>query len=189
MPLKPVEPPEAVRRAAAAQVHQLATPHGIFPALRDVVREELALVAPHQMYTLDADAVLSGGLGGAEPAGWRFLVTDRDRVVASAELAGEAGEAPLLNGGPYVASTAEAIDELERLPQIADGDYELRILKVPALYVVAAWLAGERPTLVPLAPAPSFLEAGRPYSEAEFMAALQGPARDVVAITDDQLGA
>jgi hypothetical protein len=189
MPLRPLEPPEAVRTAAAAQVHQLATPRGIFPALRDVVRENLALVAPHRMYTLGADAIVSDGLSAAVPAGWRFLVADGDRVVASAELAGDAGEAPSLNGGPYVASTATAIDELERLPLLVQGDYEFRMLKVPALYVVAAWLVGDNDALVPLAPAPSFLAAGRPYSEAEFIGALQGPAQEVVSRTDEKLGA
>ncbi len=88
MPLRPLEPPEAVRTAAAAQVHQLATPRGIFPALRDVVRENLALVAPHRMYTLGADAIVSDGLSAVVPAGWRFLVADGDRVVASAEASG-----------------------------------------------------------------------------------------------------
>jgi hypothetical protein len=182
MPLKPLEPPESVRTAAAAQVHQLATPHGIFAALREVVKEDLALVAPHRMYSLQLDSIPAKGLQAAKPSGWRFLIADRERVVASAELADDSGNAPLINSGPYVSSTAAAIDELERLPEIADGDYELRILKVPGLYVVAAWLVGERSVVVPLAPAPSFLEAGKPYSEAEFLAALAAPARKVLGL-------
>jgi hypothetical protein len=119
-------------------------------------------------------------LEDAKPAGWRFLVADRDRVVASAELADDSGNAPSINSGPYVSATATAIDDLERLPEIADGDFELRILKVPGLYVVAAWLVGGRRVVVPLAPAPSFLEAGRSYSEEEFMKALAEPARKVL---------
>jgi hypothetical protein len=188
MPLKPLEPPEAVRKAAAAQVHQLATPRGIFPALREVVREDLALVAPHRMYTLGVDGVVGDGLKDAKSSGWRFLVADHDRVVASAELGAE-GEDPALNSGPYVGSTATAIDDLDRLPELSEGDYELRILKVPALYVVAAWLVGDRPVVVPLDPAPAFLEAGRAYSEAEFLAALQDPANKVLALESGPLGA
>jgi hypothetical protein len=181
MPLKPVEPPAAVRSAAAAHVHQLATPHGIFPALRDVVRQELALVAPHRVYTLGLDAVLEKGLEGAASAGWRYQVTDRDQIVASAVLAGDAGESPLLNSGPFVSSTVTAIDDLESRPEIAQGEFELRLLKVPGLYVVAAWLVGERRLIAPLAPTPSFLEAGRLYTEEDFVAALQEPARRVLA--------
>ena len=181
MPLKVVEPPDAVRAAAAAHVHQLATPRGIFPALREVVREQLALVAPHRVYTLGLDAVLGKGLEAAASSGWRYLVADRDRIVASTELAGESGEAPMLNGGPYVAATASAIDELERIPGVANGDWEMRLLKVPALYIVAAWLIGERQLVVPLAPVPSYLEAGRAYGAEEFMKAIAEPARSVLA--------
>src|SRR5215813_13109914 len=39
MPLRVMQPPDAVQQAAADHVHQLATPRGVFPALRDVVRE------------------------------------------------------------------------------------------------------------------------------------------------------
>jgi len=182
MPLKVVEPPDAVRAAAAAHVHQLATPHGIFPALRDVVREQLALVAPHRVYTLGLDAVLGKGLEEAASAGWRYLVADRDRIVASTEMAGESGESPMLNGGPYVAATATAIDELERIPEVARGEWELRLLKVPALYIVAAWLVGERQLVVPMAPVPSYLEAGRAYSPEEFSEAIAEPARSVLEL-------
>lgn len=181
MPFTVAEPPDTVQRAAAAYVHQLATPRGVLPALRDVVREELTLVAPHRMYTLRLDALLERGLAGASFTGWRFLVLDRERVVASTELAGDSGESPLMNGGPYVASTAAAIDELERLPEVAAGDFELRLLKVPGLHVVAAWLAGDQRLAVPLAPAPGFLEAGRPYTEPEFAAALREPAERVLS--------
>jgi hypothetical protein len=188
MPLRSLEPPEAVRRAAAAHVHQLATPQGIFPALRHVARENLELVAPHRIYTLSLGAVVEGGFEEARPSGWRFLIADNKRVVASAEVAGDGGEAPSVNGGPYVSSTATAIDELERLPMIAGGAFELRILKVPALYIVAAWLVDETRIVVPLAPTPSYLEAGHPYSEEEFLAALEQPAQQISAQDDGSSG-
>jgi len=181
MPLRVVEPPATVRQVAAGYVHQLASPLGVFPQLRNVAREELALLAPHRIYTAGLDVLLERGVAGAVQTGWRYLVADQERIVASVELAGDAGESPLLNGGLYVASTAAAIDELERLPEVAAGDFELRLLKVPGLHVVAAWLAG-RPGLVrPLSPAPGFLEAGRSYTEEEFAAAVREPARRVLA--------
>ena len=98
MPLRVMQPPDAVQQAAAEYVHQLATPRGVFPALRDVVREELVLMAPHRIYTAGLDALLNRGLDGAVFTGWRYLVANRDRIVASAELAGDTGESPLLNG-------------------------------------------------------------------------------------------
>jgi hypothetical protein len=188
MPVRVIEPPDVVRNAAAAHVHQLATPRGVFPALRDVVLEDLALVAPHRVFALGARDVLDGGLQRAVDAGWRYLVADRGRIVASEELGGERGETASLNSGPFVESTANAIDELERLPEVEQAEFELRLLKVPALYVVAAWLVGERSLLRPLAPLPSFLEAGRTYSEAEFVTALQAPAQRVLGFAEPSGG-
>ena len=181
MPLRVMQPPDAVQQAAADHVHQLASPRGVFPALRDVVREELVLTAPHRIYTAGLDALLNRSLDGAVFTGWRYLVADRDRIVASAELVGDTGESPLLNGGPYVASTATAIDELEQLPEVTTSDFELRLLKVPALHVVAAWLVGDQQLVIPLAPAPSFLEPGRPYPESDFAEAIRGPAQQILA--------
>jgi hypothetical protein len=181
MPLRATEPPRTVSQQAAQYVHQVATPRGVFPALRDVVREELELVAPHQVYTAGLDALVERGLAGAAQTGWRYLVADRGHIVASVELAGDAGESPLLNGGPYVAATESAVNDLERRPEVVAADFELRFLKVPALHVAAAWLVGAQPLVTPLAPAPSFLEAGRSYTEEEFASALQEPARRALA--------
>jgi hypothetical protein len=87
-----------------------------------------------------------------------------------------------------VASTAASIDDAERLPEVADRDFEFRILKVPGLYVVAAWLAGDRDLLVPLEPAPSFLQAGRRYSDGDFLRALEHPAEQILATASDTSG-
>jgi hypothetical protein len=54
-------------------------------------------------------------------------------------------------------------------------------VRIPALYVMALWLKdldGDDDVVVPMAPAPSFLEANRPYTEREFLKALAGPARE-----------
>jgi hypothetical protein len=188
MPLTTVEPPESVRSAATSHVYQLAGPHGNFLAFRLARREKLALVAPHRMYTLNLDAVLERGLESATQSGWRFLVTDGEHIVASAEVADDAGSSPLVNSGPYVASTAEAIDALETIPDVKRGIYEFKLLKLPALYVVAAWLHGERDLIVPMAPTPSFLEAGQVFSEQEFVASLTDAARQALD-AEGRLGA
>lgn len=187
MPLTAMQPPDSVRRAVAAHVDLVATSRGAFPALRDAARENLELVAPHRMYTLPLDAIAGTRLD-ARPAGWRFLVTNENKVVASAEVAGEAGEAPAINAGAYVYSTAEAIPYLEQLPEIANGSFELRLLKIPALYIVAAWLVDEHRLVVPLAPAPNYIEAGHPYEEQTFLAALKEPAEAISALDDGTSG-
>jgi hypothetical protein len=175
VPLTPIEPPEELFDAVVRHVGQMAM--ASLPTLNGVERDHLALVAPHRMYTLGIDAILGKRLEEAEFAGWRFLVADNRRVVASAEVFGEAEQIPSLDSGPYVQSMVEAIDKLDTRPEIAGGQYELRLLKVLALYVVAAWLVDGSRAVVPLTPAPRWLDAGTWYSEEEFVAALKGPAR------------
>jgi len=190
MPLNPVEPPEEVSLAAATHVHMLAGTPESFLALADVERENLELVAPHKIYTLSLEAAAGGArLADAQPGGWRFLVADGERVVASAEVPEEEGRhAPSVNSGAYVQATADAIDRLEEMPEVASGAFEMRLLKVPALYVAAAWLADEGNLVVPLEPAPSYLEPGHAYREEEFLDALREPAQRVVAMDDGESG-
>jgi hypothetical protein len=187
MPLRSLEPPRAVRTAAAVHVDRLAA-LGIFAPLRGATREELALVAPHRVYTLALTAIAGRGLDEAQPAGWRFLIAHGERIVASAELDNDAGRAPSVNGGPYVSSTTAVIERLEGVPAIAEGDFELRLLKVPALYIAAAWLVDGDRVVVPLDPAPSFLEAGSLYAQQEFVALLTAPAERVAELDDGTAG-
>jgi len=188
MPLTAVEPPEAVRRAAAMHLHALAGAEMALPPLREAAVERLVLAAPHRVYTLGLDAAATGGIHDARPAGWRFLVTEGDHVVASAEVATDAGERASANAGPYVRATAETIELLEQEPAVASGAFELRLLKIPALYVAAAWAVDDHGLVMPLAPAPSQLEAGHAYGEEEFMAVLRDMAGAVSAMDDGLSG-
>jgi hypothetical protein len=85
-----------------------------------------------------------------------------------------------VNEGPFVKATAAAQKAASKLPQVRDGKVEARVIRVPALYVMALWLKdleGDRDVIVPMAPSPPFLEANRPYTEREFLKALAGPAK------------
>ena len=65
-------------------------------------------------------------------------------------------------------------DERRPVPQVAGADYELRLLKVPAVYLVALWLhRGGEDILIPMGDPPGSLKANRPYSEADVIAALR----------------
>ena len=113
-----------------------------------------------------------------------------DKAIASAELADQdTGSAGFqANEGPFVESTADAIDQAERDPELADGDYEVRVLRIPALYVMALWLKDERggaDVLIPLDPTPAPLEAGRKYAPAELSSTLAEAARARLAFYDE----
>jgi hypothetical protein len=78
-----------------------------------------------------------------------------------------------VSGGRFAQATADAIEAIERFPEVQTGDFELRLLRLNALYLVAAWVVGKTQIVIPLDPAPSWLEAGHPYNESEFFDILE----------------
>jgi hypothetical protein len=141
----------------------------------------LELSEPHRVYDLRADLIASGkGLESATHTGYRYLVTRAGKHLAGAEVHVDAtGAAKLLaniNYGPYVQATADAIEKAGALPDVAKGNYEARVLRFAAIGVMALWLkpdAGGADILYPLAPTPAGIDAEKPYSEAEFLAAIR----------------
>jgi hypothetical protein len=148
----------------------------------------VALTAPHDVYFLGLDELADGvSIDAARPVAQRFLVMDADTAVASAEVTGPDGAGFQANEGPFVAATAAAIIRAEAEPELADGDYELRLLRIPALYFVALWLHdedGRGDVVVPLDPAPAPFEPGRSYSPDEVLAELANQARRRIRFDD-----
>jgi hypothetical protein len=151
----------------------------------------LEAAVPHDVYTLGLDAIAGGkGLGSAEPVGRRVLVMEGARAVAAAELTDpEAGQGFSATEGPYTETTARAVREVEGWPVVADGEYDLRLLRLPALYLMALWLKdrdGDADLLVPLDPAPTGIEAGRGYAADELLGELRERARSLLGSQDEE---
>jgi hypothetical protein len=136
----------------------------------------VALAAPHDVYTLGLDQLAAGvTIDDAQPVAKRFLIMEDDAAIASAEIAPEGGSFQS-NEGPFVGATAKAIHDAERDPELADGEYELRVLRLPALYLMAVWLKdehGDGDVVIPLDPAPEPLEANRRYAPRELLPELE----------------
>lgn len=158
-------PPGAALDAARAAVTRLAGTSSI-PG-----RGPFYLSAPHQVVPLTLDeARLGTGWERAHASTWRFLVVDDSRAHAAVEVREASGgpdryEFVSLNSGPFVQATVEAIHRLEAA---GHDPGEIRLVRIPALYLEALWLAGDENRFVPLPPAPSDLEAYRIYREREF---------------------
>jgi hypothetical protein len=139
---------------------------------------QLAVAAPHDVYVLGLQALADGhGLERAEWVSRRVLVLDGDRPIAAAELDDPDGQGGLTTTeGRFAAATAGAVEQAEAWP----GEYELRLLRIPALYLMALWLKdrdGSDDLLVPLEPAPAGLEAGRRHRPDELLERLRDQAR------------
>lgn len=179
----PPPPPQGlniVRDAVGSLINQ-ETP--AFQALRDTNRENVTVAAPHPVYVMGLIDVAEGThLSNARLVGWRYLVLNDERSLAAVEVNTDNAEQQVqfssINQGRFVESTLEAIAFAEGLDEVREEDFELRLLEIPALYVVSLWLQGNRAILIPLAPSPPDLIPNARYSEEAFLEILKRPAQE-----------
>ncbi|PXX55643.1 hypothetical protein DFR70_121112 [Nocardia tenerifensis] len=177
MPLHLPEPPTDVSEKVKGKLHAFADGAKFSTkALRGARKERLDLSTPHQIFTMGLDDIVAGaGLTAAQPVGWRYLVVDGSETLASAEttLAPDGSqEMSQFTEGPFVLATDQTLKTVQKLPQLSAAGFELRLLRIPALYVMALWLhAPMADLLVPLAPSPIGKE-GKPVPSAQFLSEL-----------------
>ena len=118
-------------------------------------------------------------LSTARPTTWRYLIIQGNNAVAEAELnadekVGKALDFLALHQSPFANATLEALHSAEGLVQVKENNYELRYLKIPAVYLAAVWLHGKSDDiLIPLPPPPTGVRANEPYSERQLINALK----------------
>jgi hypothetical protein len=190
MPLHIPEPP-AQADAVVRSTFRAFVESGNFrlPALRNATGP-LQITQSHQVFTLGlTDLVAGRGLEAARLSGWRFLLNDGEKVVAAAETVITGAGAEHLfagfNEGPFAAATADAIRAVQGLPEVEGGNFELRLLRVPALYFTAVWLyeaGGTGDLLAPLAPAPAGIAPGRAIAATTLLRELASNAAAAAAV-------
>jgi hypothetical protein len=172
------DPPKSSLSALRESLGALAE-RGSFSAggLREARVEQISATTPHQVFNLTLEDARGGKPAEqARSSGWRYLLAVDDRVVASAETETREGAREAfshVNSGPFVAGTVEALTVAERVANEQEGVLELRLLHVPALYLMSVWLEPEDDgsddsIFVPIAPAPSGFEPNRVYTSEEF---------------------
>lgn len=155
--------------------------------------EQLSIAAPHPVYVLGLDAVAEGaGLERAEQVGQRCLIMSDDGAVATAEIADpEASAGVTTTRGPFTEATVKTIDEVEAWSEVEREDFEMRLLRIPALYLMALWLHREDGTedlFSPLEPAPLSLDPQASYSWEELAKVLRPEAQKVLEGPDYRSG-
>lgn len=188
------EPPGAMRNSVQEALKQFARmPEQRLHALQGTRVAALEPSEPHEVFNLGLADLKAGNLARAKAVSWRFLLRQDDKVVASAEAVTDGGGARFsqFNKGPFVNSTAAALESSRRLVD-TDKSYEARVLHVPALYTMILWLhdeQGNEDVYVPLEPAPAGIEAGRSYSEDELFGILREKASSIPDMgPDDRRG-
>ena len=131
----------------------------------------------HPVYHLDSEAAADGrNLDTAELIGYRYLVQEGTGELSTAEIhvdaAHNATSMTMRSYGPYAEALSRGLTQVEKLPTVATGSYELRVLQCSAIFLVSLWLKGDQgqpDILYPLAPAPEGFEPEHPYSADEFL--------------------
>lgn len=191
MPIQFAKEPQNGSTLVNASLAQLSTriPSGLPPSLAGVNFGALSVQAPHAIFDLQADAITQGkGLASARATGFRYPVEVAGVSVAAAEVHADAsGSANLvanINCGPFVAASAQALNDLAKLAPVNAGQFEACLLRFSAIPLMAIWLkstGGASDLIYPLEPAPSVLVAGKLYSESDFLKAVMPIAQKRVA--------
>lgn len=161
------------------------------PAALELVRKEvvprddggpaarlLSAAAPQPIYTSTIDALLENHLTeSARLTGWQYVLLAGpnadflDGVVEVSIIDEEHLGGETRYGRAYAAAINQTIAIAEGVP----GDYALRMLRVPSVYLFAVWLRNEASgdLLFPVPPATSALRAQPMYTEVALTAALR----------------
>jgi len=186
VPVNQPESPDETRQAVDRALAELARlPGSLLYALTQDESRDLELTVPHRVFSLGlSDLATAPGLEAARATGWRYLLRQGNRVVASVETVTsdpDKHEFSQFNTGPFVASTAAALEIADALPATTEHSFELRLLHVPALHTMALWLHDDdtHDLLIPLDPAPAGIEPGRAYPAEEVLRVLANNASQV----------
>jgi hypothetical protein len=192
MALNVLAPPQESLAALAPILRPVPATHA--NALRALVAEATPehVTLPAPVYVLGLDSLTHGrGLADASLIGWRYIIDKGTGAAVAAEVGYDRGTAQhafsSLNQGSFVDDTPVQVSAAQRAPEIAAGDYELRLLRIPALNLVALWLkdrSGAQDRLVPLAPAQPPLSAGQIYPVPEVERLLAPHAAERLSFDD-----
>jgi hypothetical protein len=152
-------------------------------------------VAPelsHRVFTLGLTDVARGGdLAAAKLSSWRHILppSGKNRLMVEVTVDERTGahRFAALNNGPFAEAVQREVAAASQDPVVRAGDYDLAVLQIPAMAVVAVWLRGRDGSddvVIPVAPTDPSLVAGRHYGVGAFIQALQPTARQRLAAAD-----
>ena len=144
-------------------------------------------VDSHRNYFLGAREIADNcKIDRAEPVGWRYLVRSNDNTLMGADVQADANAhffAGLNIKGPFNQGIADALLRLDSEPAVQSGSFEPRLLRAPALQLVAICLKdmlGSNDLVLPVPPLPRILEPGKIYSPESLLSILRPAAQAVL---------
>lgn len=192
MALKIASPPKQCLRLISDALDKFqSTPMEMYreSSLKAIPPKELDASLPHQVFLMGLIDVIEASLDKAQPIGWRYIVLRGEQPVAAAEIEGTEARRRLqfsnFNEGPFVLESVKGIALAEKLPEMEKEDFVLRLLRIPALYVMALWIHGDnREILIPLEPTHDLLVPNRKYTPTQFFRQLASAAEQRAEFDD-----
>ena len=161
MPLQLPDVPANAYAIITAAISRLSLAEGGASTVTKVADpSKLNVALPHKVFTLGSDDIARGrNLSRAQLVAWRFLIQDGSRTIAAIELACDVAGGNVrfasVDTGPFAQETRNVVQHAERLDAVKQGSYELRVLKAPSVYAMAAWLknlTGPDDIVIPIDP-------------------------------------
>jgi hypothetical protein len=132
--------------------------------LTNLVREEVSTIKntrPLAIYDVQTDGIFSPKL-----AGWRYFILSGSKVISSADIAvennGKSHRFLYFTKGAVLDKILDKISEIESLYTAKSDSFEIRILRVKALNLLAIWLHSSDNDFI--YPIDNKLAQGAPYS-------------------------
>ena len=101
------------------------------------------LTAPHPVFVVGLEALLQGLRPPKKPSAWEYLIVEGGEVRGAAETtAGNLGFAFAgFDSGWMPRAIARVVRSAGQLPA---GDYQFRLLRIPAVHLTGVWFHGDR---------------------------------------------
>jgi len=184
IPTPPTESMQALQHAVAT-----------YPEIRNrtgaINAAQTEGMLPHRVFTVGLAELVSGDfVTQARFVGWRYLIRQDGGAGVSAEVdVAPTGEHRFaqLNEGPFVGQTADLISQMQASDRVQNGTYELNVLRIPGIYVMALWLRdmnGGEDIVIPMSPTVETLEPWRQYDASEISPILAQAATERLGFDD-----
>lgn len=133
---------------------------------------------PHRKYLVASKAIVQGQLlQTAALDSWLYFLVRGESLRGAVSVAEQQGDPRFVFAAEYdahaAAALAKAMAIAERLPQVELRNYELRILRIPALYFLAAWLHAETDDIIVPCRTPYGVERWTPVDEPRLLELLR----------------
>lgn len=145
----------------------------------------------HRVFSMGLqDLADNKGIEAARPSGWRFLASTPAGGAAAGEVSEPAGGQPAMTRlahGSEVAELLKSAGEVEKLPEVEAGSYEMRAIEIPALLIQAFWLKSQTASpdlVVPVRSLSKGIELMHPYTADEFLRIVQPMAEERLKFDD-----